>query len=223
MSDCSLTTELVNPTIRSKRMRKLTLLRWRRRFFKHLPPITLLILLCIIVFGAGFFYFSEKISRIAPPDPLPTADAIIVLTGGERRLEAGLDLLARKKGTRLLISGVNPSTNSQDLIRITHADPQLFNCCIDLGHHATNTTGNAEESTNWIKQNHYHSVYVVTSDYHMPRSLGELKHLMPETKFIAYPISDNNGDQSWIRQFNQLRLIASEYIKYIGVKLRGWL
>lgn len=223
MSDCALIAELANPNIRRKRMRKLTLLRWKKRFFKHLPPVTIIILLCIIIFSAGFFYFSEKISRTIPPNPLPKADAIIVLTGGEKRVAAGLELLVKGKGERLLISGVNPSTNSHTLIRVTHADPKLFDCCVDLGHDATNTIGNAEESTNWIKQKHYRSVYIVTNDYHMPRSLRELERLLPNTTFIAYPISDGNEDQSWVRQFNQLRLIGTEYIKYIGAEIRSWI
>lgn len=223
MSDCSLTAEFANPDARRKRMRQLRLLRWRRRFFKHLPPVSLLIIFIIVAFGAGFFYFSEKISRLAPPDPLPVADAIIVLTGGEKRMESGLDLLSKGRGTRLLISGVNPATNTQALIRVTHADPLLFDCCVDLGHDAINTIGNAEESTAWIRRNHYRSVYIVTNDYHMPRSLRELERLMPDIQFIAYPISDENEDDSWIRQFNQLRILASEYVKFIGAEIRGWL
>ncbi|WP_297322746.1 YdcF family protein [uncultured Bartonella sp.] len=213
--------QLTDHNIHCQRKRRLTLLRWKKRFFKHLPPVSLFILFCIVIFGAGFFYFSEKISRLAPPDPLPVADGIIVLTGGESRLEAGLDLLAKGRGKRLLISGVNPSTNSQSLIRVTHSDPKLFDCCVDLGHEAINTIGNAEEATDWIKKNHYQRVYIVTNDYHMPRSLRELNRLMPATEFIAYPISDSNGEQSWLHQFTELRLLASEYVKFIGAELQS--
>lgn len=221
MNEYLLKIQLTDHNIHRQRKRRLTLLRWKKRFFKHLPPVSLFILFCIVIFGAGFFYFSEKISRLAPPDPLPVADGIIVLTGGESRLEAGLDLLAKRRGKRLLISGVNPSTNSQSLIRVTHSDPKLFDCCVDLGHEAINTIGNAEEATDWVKKNHYQRVYIVTNDYHMPRSLRELNRLMPATEFIAYPISDSNGEQSWVRQFTELRLLASEYIKFIGAELQS--
>lgn len=221
MNEYLLKIQLTDHNIHRQRKRRLTLLRWKKRFFKHLPPVSLFILFCIVIFGAGFFYFSEKISRLAPPDPLPVADGIIVLTGGESRLEAGLDLLAKGRGKRLLISGVNPSTNSQSLIRVTHSDPKLFDCCVDLGHEAVNTIGNAEEATDWVKKNHYQRVYIVTNDYHMPRSLRELNRLMPATEFFAYPISDSNGEQSWVRQFTELRLLASEYIKFIGAELQS--
>lgn len=221
MSEHFLNVHLADHNAHRKKMRRITLLRWKKRFFKHLPPVSLFILFCIIVFGSGFFYFSEKISRLSPPDPLPLADGIIVLTGGESRLEAGLDLLAKGRGKRLLISGVNPSTNSQALIRVTHSDPKLFDCCVDLGHEAVNTIGNAQEATNWVRKNHYQRVYIVTNDYHMPRSLRELNRLMPGTEFIAYPISERSEEQSWLRQFTQLRLLATEYIKFIGAELQA--
>lgn len=222
MSEYTLYAQLADPVQKRKKLRQIRLLRWKRRFFKHLPPVSIFILVCIILFGSGFFYFSEKISRLAPPDPLPVADAIIVLTGGESRMEAGLDLLGKGLGKRLLISGVNPSTNSQALIRVTHSDPQLFECCVDLGHEAVNTIGNAEEATDWIRKKHYQKVYIVTNDYHMPRSLRELNRLMPEIDFIAYPISDGTGEQSLLRQLGELRLLASEYIKFIGAELRAY-
>lgn len=222
MSEYTLYAQLTDPNIRRKKLRRIRLLRWRRRFFKHLPPISLFIFICIILLSAGFFYFSEKISRLSPPDPLPFADGIIVLTGGESRMEAGLELLAKHHGKRLLISGVNPSTNSQALIRVTHSDPKLFECCVDLGREAINTIGNAEEATDWIKKNHYQKVYIVTNDYHMLRSLRELNRLMPDIEFIAYPISEGNEQQSWIRQLNELRLLATEYIKFIGAEIRAY-
>lgn len=223
MSEYTLYAQLADPEQKQKKLRQIRLLRWKRRFFKHLPPVSIFILVCIILFGAGFFYFSEKVYRLVPPDPLVEADGIIVLTGGERRVEAGVGLLAKGLGKRLLISGVNPSTNKQALIRVTHSDPQLFECCVDLGREAINTIGNAEEATDWIKKNHYQKVYVVTNDYHIPRSLRELNRLMPDINFIAYPISEGAGEQSLLRQLGELRLLASEYIKFIGAELRAYL
>ena len=222
MSEYTLYAQISDPEPEHKSLSRIKLLRWKRRFFKHLPPVSIFILVCIILFGSGFFYFSEKVSRLARPDPLPEADGIIVLTGGESRMEAGLDLLAKGLGRRLLISGVNPSTNSQALIRVTHSDPQLFQCCVDLGREAINTMGNAEEATDWIRKNHYQKVYIVTNDYHMPRSLRELNRLMPDIDFIAYPISERAGEQSLLRQLGELRLLASEYIKFIGAELRAY-
>lgn len=203
-----------------ERLRQRRLARWRRRFFKHLPPVTLVLLFFCSALGIGFVYFSETIYRLQVPRPLPKADGIIVLTGGRARLESGLKLLEEGKGSRLLISGVNPIADRTALVRATHADPKLFECCVDLGREALNTVGNANESADWVAKNHYKTVYVVTNDYHMPRSLLLLKRTLPNTTLIAYPINQSAGqDESWLQFFDRLRVIGTEYLKFIGVKL----
>ncbi|GAB5038590.1 hypothetical protein BHOIPH791_06520 [Bartonella henselae] len=101
----------------------------------------------------------------------------------------------------------------------THITPQLFACCVDIGHKAINTKGNAEESAVWIKKHHYKTVYIVTHDYHMWRSMRELKYLMPDINFIAYPVK-KSGDESIVQQLNQIRILAFQYIKTIDVYIR---
>ncbi|WP_455477919.1 YdcF family protein [Bartonella sp. B10] len=187
--------------------------------FRYLPPTVLSLLMIAIFFCISFIIFSEKTEQLKPPNPLQKADAIIVLTGGENRVETGLKLLQQKLGSRLLISGVNTTTNIDRFTRITYINPNLFACCVDIGHKATNTKGNAEESAAWIKKHNYQNIYVVTHDYHMWRSLRELKHLMPDVNFIAYPVK-KTGKESTIQQMNQIRILALEYIKTIGVHVR---
>ncbi|WP_455481872.1 YdcF family protein [Bartonella sp. B35(2025)] len=187
--------------------------------FRYLPPTALFLLIIILFFCVSFIIFSEKTEQLKPPHPLLKADAIIVLTGGENRVETGLNLLQQKLGSRLLISGVNTTTNISRFTHITHINPQLFTCCVDIGHKAINTKGNAEESAAWIKKHHYKTIYIVTHDYHMWRSLRELKYLMPDINFIAYPIK-KSGNESTIQQINQIRILAFEYIKTIKVHIR---
>ncbi|EJF76393.1 hypothetical protein ME7_00937 [Bartonella birtlesii LL-WM9] len=190
-----------------------------RRLFRYFPPTALILLIIVLLFCIGFIIFSEKTERLQPPNPLPKADAIIVLTGGENRIETGLNLLRKKLGSRLLISGVNTTTNLKSFMHSTYITPQLFTCCVDIGYKATNTKGNAQESAIWIKKHHYKTVYIVTHDYHMWRSIRELKHLMPNINFIAYPVK-KNGDESMIQQINQTRILAFQYIKTIEVYIR---
>ncbi|AQX21952.1 putative SAM-binding protein YcdF, DUF218 family [Bartonella sp. CDC_skunk] len=193
--------------------------RKRKRFFYYLPPTAFFILIIILIFCFTFVAFTEKVGQLTPPQPLPKADAIIVLTGGKNRIETGLKLLQKKLGSRLLISGVNTTTHPNRLIRIMNINPRLFSCCVDIDHQAVNTQGNAKESTHWIKKHRYKTLYIVTHDYHMIRSLLEFKYLMPDVNFIAYPIKQNVAD-NWIKQANQIRLLALEYIKSISVKIR---
>jgi len=196
-----------------------------QKLHNFLRPLSLLVALFIIILLGGFVVFNEQIAKLKAPMPLPHADGIIVLTGGNLRIESGLRLLEEKRGDRLLISGVNRITDEQSLIRATHADKDLFHCCVDLGHEAADTLGNAAESANWVKRHSFKTVYVVTNDYHMPRSLLELRRTLPETTLIAYPVSSSFEPQSKAAaHYLRLRTIASEYVKYIGAWLRHfWL
>ncbi|MCL6229152.1 YdcF family protein [Bartonella bilalgolemii] len=198
---------------------KISVTKKRKRFFYYLPPTVLFILIIILIFCFTFVAFTEKVGQLIPPHPLPKVDAIIVLTGGKNRIETGLELLQKKLGSRLLISGVNTTTHPHKLVRIMNINPRLFSCCVDIDHQAVNTQGNAKESAHWINKHRYKTLYIVTHDYHMIRSLLEFKYLMPNVNFIAYPIKQDVAD-SWIKQANQIRLLALEYVKNISVKIR---
>ncbi|GGA90901.1 hypothetical protein GCM10011491_18590 [Brucella endophytica] len=190
-----------------------------RKFFQ---PVTILLSLIVLAFAVGFFAFSEMVTNMREPETLAAAEGIIVLTGGQARIETAVDLLKNGKGKRLLISGVHPATKKDALKRVTHADDSLFNCCIDLDRSALDTVGNATESAKWIKAHDYRHVIVVTSNYHMPRSLAELTRAMPHVDFIPYPVIKNDlNEDSWIKQGDALRLLLIEYVKYLRSMVRG--
>ncbi|MCJ9428404.1 YdcF family protein [Kordiimonas marina] len=169
-----------------------------RRYLIRLP-------LYLLVFWAlGFGLYVMRLPHV-DAQAAPHADAIIVLTGGAGRLEAGMDLLARKSAKRLFISGVHPSVVRSELSKLTGADPALFDCCVDLGRIARNTYGNATESRTWVEAHGFHRLILVTADYHMPRSLLLFRHVMPEAEVIAFPV--NTG--------RPLHLLVKEYTKYL--------
>jgi uncharacterized SAM-binding protein YcdF (DUF218 family) len=191
-----------------------------RKFFQ---PVTVVLSLVVLAFAVGFFAFSEMVTNMREPEAVEPVDGIIVLTGGQSRIETAVDLLKKGRGKRLLISGVHPSTKKEALQRVTHADDSLFNCCVDLDRSALDTVGNATESAKWVKAHHYRRVMLVTSNYHMPRSLGELSRAMPDVTFIPYPVikTDLNGN-SWIKQGDALRVLLVEYVKYLRSMARAF-
>ncbi|MFS2325448.1 YdcF family protein [Brucella sp. H1_1004] len=191
------------------------------RVFRRLQPVSIFLFLVIVAFLIGFVVFSEKVTSMQSPALDTPADAIVVLTGGQSRIQAALDLLKNKQGKRLLISGVHPSTNEKDLQRATHTDASLFNCCVDLDRSALNTVGNATESERWIRANKYRRVIVVTNNYHIPRSILEMSSRMQDVEFVPYPVV--NGEKrahSWVAESDTLRVLFIEYIKYIGAAIR---
>jgi len=171
------------------------------------------------LFIAGFGLFFVRTMRIERPPAELKAEAIIVLTGGRARLETGFALLRAGRGQRLLISGVSPIIRGRhNFAQILDGDPHLLECCVDLGWEALNTSGNAAESADWVGRRGYSKVLVVTNRYHMLRSLAELRHTMPQTELIPYPVDQAGG---LFQSAENFRLFASEYVKFLVVSLRN--
>lgn len=140
-----------------------------------MKALCLVVLVVAVAFAAGFAIFASHVSGLKTPSDTGSADAIIVLTGGHSRIGPAVDLLRSGKGRRLLISGVNPVADLDDLRRATGGERALFSCCVDIDHAALDTVGNATESAKWMASHGYGSAIVVTNNYHMPRSLLELR------------------------------------------------
>jgi uncharacterized SAM-binding protein YcdF (DUF218 family) len=149
------------------------------------------------------------------------ADGIVVLTGGASRIEDAIELLSAGRGKRLLISGVHPTTSTAEIARINPRYQRLVSCCIDLDHSAINTVGNALETRRWVHDRGFSSLIVVTSAYHMPRTMAELKRQMPEIELLPYPVvTDKLRNEPWWSSALTARLILSEYAKYVVAQLR---
>jgi uncharacterized SAM-binding protein YcdF (DUF218 family) len=177
-------------------------------------------LLCCLALGLGFAVFvwllpSEEIALDR------NADGIVVLTGGNARITDALELLAAKRGNRLLISGINQVITPAEMTRqVADYNPKLV-CCVDFDYTALNTHGNAVETRKWAVKNGFRSLIVVTSAYHMPRALAELEHQLPNVTLIPFPVvSDRLRIEPWWSSGTTTKLVLSEYIKYILVKLR---
>jgi uncharacterized SAM-binding protein YcdF (DUF218 family) len=163
----------------------------------------------------GFVLFAANVMR-TPVSADVKADGIVVLTGGQSRIKEGARLLNDGYGARLLISGVNIRTGQADLIRLSGLDERTFNCCVDLGYTALNTIGNASETQTWAKANRYRSLIVVTSNYHMPRTLVELSRTLPDVRFIPHTVTPDTFDtEAWWLSPVTIRNLVAEYVKFL--------
>ena len=134
-----------------------------------------------------------------------------------RRIEQAIDLLRRGYGERLLISGVNREVRRRELRELTTGSSRLFNCCVDLGFEAEDTVGNAQEIAAWARSKGYDHLIVVTSDYHMPRSLVEIRGQAPGVKLTPYAVSTPSLDnRHWWRATVTARRMTLEYMKYLA-------
>ena len=192
----------------------------RLRTALRISALSLLVL--AVLFAGGFGWFANKVAHLTTPANPEKADAIIVLTGGQSRLDAAMDLLASGKGERLLISGVHPSASRRQLQAAIGGDKRLFSCCVDIDRAALDTIGNAEESAKWVESHAYGTVILVTNNYHMPRSLLEMGRLLHGAKLEPYPVVNTNLDNGdWLTKPEALRVLLTEYSKYLLALARG--
>ena len=144
-----------------------------------------------------------------------------MLTGGSSRVSDAMELLAGGYGKRLLISGVHPTNAASDISRSLPDNQALLGCCVDLDRSAVNTRSNAAETRRWARERGFKSLIVVTSNYHMPRAIVELSHAMPDVELIPFSvIGDKWRDEPWWTSGATLRLLLSEYAKYVAAEVR---
>jgi uncharacterized SAM-binding protein YcdF (DUF218 family) len=183
----------------------------------------LLITCCVmagLALSAGFFLFVQGLDRNEKA-AAARVDGIVALTGGAERITDAVDLLARGRGERLLITGVNEKTTKEEIARQRPEFRAYFACCVDLDYQALNTIGNAEQTRNWARRHNFRRLLIVTSTYHMPRTLAELGHAMPEAQFLPHPVVTEKLDlAAWWREPGMVKLLALEYVKFVAAVTR---
>lgn len=131
----------------------------------------------VMLYALGFVLFAFTLSKPAPSDT-PRADAAVVLTGAKGRLEHGVDALRHHKAKRMFLAGADPTVRKSDIARRLPGQERLVSCCVDLGSQSVDTRSNAHEAEAWLAKHHYHSLLLVTSDWHMRRALFEFKSVL---------------------------------------------
>lgn len=179
-----------------------------------------LVALLALLWLGGLVLFIARLPESAE-QPDRHTDALVVPTGGSERLQEGIRLLIHGSAGKLFISGVNVDSKITDLVASLPADAEkppeaLIDCCIVIGHAADSTLGNAAETAAWMKAQGFHSLRLVTADYHMPRSLLEFRRAMPGAEILINPVfPDQVHRESWWRSPGTASLLIGEYNKYL--------
>lgn len=192
---------------RPPRRRRAGPLRWLLRVVLGLAGLWL----------AGFVVFLVSVFTAEPPNPLPPADGIVALTGGDNRIGAALGLLSEHQAPLLLISGAGRGTYLGDFTADDAAAITRYASAITLGHMAGTTHGNALEAAAWAKAHNMRSLIIVTADYHMPRALQEMHQELPGVTLIPDPVRPPAMRK--MISLPTLRLLAGEYTKYLTVRV----
>jgi len=169
------------------------------------------------LFMVSIVYFLNQVQSYEAPIEKEKLDAIIVLTGGAKRIDEGLKLLKENYGQKLLVSGIYNRVSFDDQHTYPIRLKKFRSKKITLDTLSTTTKENAENSRLWMIQHNIHSIYLVTEQFHIPRSLLEFKRTMPNLRVIPWPVThyniyeklnDSNG--------NIFRLVLTEYFKFFG-------
>ncbi len=182
----------------------------------------ILFISAIVIWFIGLVCFANSIATTTPKTPTKKLDAIVVLTGGTNRINSGFDLLEKRLGRKLFISGVYRGVDAKELVSRWKKTPynNIIDSNVELGFEAYNTKQNATETIAWLLQEKYTSLYLVTSNYHMKRSLLEFQKRAPQLKIMPYPVKPNNFDlNKWWSNTKILLPIIKEYNKYTAVYL----
>jgi len=191
----------------------------RRRRTRGGRFIAGLAVLAAIFWLVGLLLFVENIPRSKPDDTL--TDAVVVLTGGPGRINRGIELLASEKARELLISGVGADVPMRDLISDNALPKSRLECCVTLGRAARDTRENAIEAAGWAASRNIVSIRLVTSDFHMPRSLLEFERRLPQLQIIPEPVGTKSITMGrwWLRP-DTVVLLAGEYSKFLVIRLQ---
>ncbi len=166
----------------------------------------------LMLYALGFVLFAFTLSKPAPSST-PSVDAAIVLTGARGRLEHGVDALRHHKARRMFLAGADPSVTKGDIARRLPGGARLVACCVDLGSQSVDTRSNAHEAEAWLAKHHYHSLLLITSDWHMRRALFEFENVLG-SRYAIHP--DAVGTQP------AFATLFGEYNKYLLRRLSAF-
>jgi len=175
--------------------------------------IARVISLLVLLYALCFVIFAFTLGKPAPATARPT-DAAVVLTGGSGRIEHAIDVLRQRKAGRLLISGADPSVTKADLARRIPGSMGLLNCCVDLGSESVDTRSNAEETGRWLAKHRFHSLRLITSDWHMRRARYEFRRVLGG-RYVVVPDA--------VRTEPSFLTLFGEYNKYLLRRIAAWI
>ena len=160
--------------------------------------------------------FAGRANTLSPPPATVSADGVAALTGGSQaRLTEAMAILEAGRAGRLLVSGVHPSVTVQELTELMEAEPAVTACCVDIDRQARSTFENGQQVAAWMNAHSYSSVFIVTDDYHMARSLLEVRTALQDKRVIAYPVTDPAQSASgWLSEVRRFRRLATEWVKW---------
>ena len=192
----------------------------RRKRRRALRWFVAICALAALLWLAGLAWFGFTMPQ-TQADGRTKTDAIVVLTGGSGRLAEGIRLLAAGAAPILFVSGVDPRVGKRAVLRGAGGAPEDVQDRIVLGFRAEHTQGNADETALWVRAQKLKSLRLVTANYHMRRSLLELRSALPGSRIIAHPVFPPAVSRGqWWRSVRGVAIVSAEFYKFSAALIR---
>ena len=194
----------------------------------YIKKIPLIIISIFILWFIGLFNYKEKIVTLRKSS-FVQATNIVILTGGSNRIKGGLKIInsfnkSDLNNIKLLISGTGKGFTKLSVNKMLSKKNDFHSfikCCVELDSKSKNTYSNAIQTKKWVDKNNINQFILITSNYHMPRALLELREQIPSIKIFEYPINPTKHEiKNWIYSFETFFLVFVEYSKYQLAKIR---
>lgn len=212
----------------------------RRRFFK--VSLSFLALWAVIFYTPLIWLIASPLKISNVPEK---ADAIVVFAGGvgesgipgqgyQERVEYAADLYKKGFSSRLIFSSGTQSRFPEPYVMKALAVSIGINAsAIIIEDKSASTYENVKFTSMIAKQNDYKKIILVSSPYHMRRSMLTFRRQAPDLAVVFCPVPrssfyarrmDKQGRAS-LRQayFQQIRGIAHEYLAIIYYRLKLYL
>lgn len=165
--------------------------------------IILSIAAILLLWGAGYLYYMHY-TTLYIIDRSTVTNAITVLTGGRQRISTAVGLLKAGYAPILFISGVESKNHLKNFLLENNIkqDQVIYG-------NAPTTEENVREIAEFISNYNISSIRLVTSSYHMPRALLEVRGFIPITSrvtIVPHPVPS---------EYKNYLVLLKEYNKYL--------
>jgi uncharacterized SAM-binding protein YcdF (DUF218 family) len=177
------------------------MLRLKKR--KILFLLALLLLILFLSFAGRFLVINEKPKNV---------DVIVVLSGGEGRLEKALELYEKGYSDKLILSNGLSDGLWEKAVTLLPSES------IILEGKADSTYESALYVKEIMEKHQFHSAILVSSDFHMRRVEFNFHRVFKESNDeLIYVSNDTSFEpRTWWATKRNVGITVSEYIKIVG-------
>lgn len=160
----------------------------------------------LLIAGISLFLAPDSLMKCSEtPSALEdcsAADVIIAVSGGDTqaRTQEAIDLYKNGWAPKLIFSGAaldKSGPSNAEVMRQQALEQGVPKSAIAIEDQSETTKENAEKTTDILADKDIHSAIVVTSRYHMKRTLLEFRDRAPGVDFRAHPTSSDSQWSVW--------------------------